>query len=99
MTSNNSELKLYKVFRIDDTWGVYDIYDSFVVVAADENDAKLVHPNLKDAIYDKNKKQWVWINKTITSWPNLEKLKVECIGIADPNLQKGQVILSSYNRG
>lgn len=87
-------LKLYLLKRTDDSCH-YDIYDSVVVAAFSEDDAKLISPdgyayNVGTNEYDKlNSGQWVY---------NLKQIEVKLIGIAGADVLRG-VILASFNAG
>ena len=71
----------------------YDTYDSFVVVAPDEEYARHTHPRLTT----EDKMDGFWWNSTWTS--ELDKVEVKLIGTAAKHLVKGQVICASFNAG
>ena len=64
----------------------YDTYDSCVVCAENEEEAKSIHP-------DEN---WGWRSCTWAS--SVENVKCELIGIATDNVEKG-VVIASFNAG
>lgn len=87
---------LYLVKRTDRIG--YDEYDSFVVCAENEDEARRVSPDgeifFKEGLPDAYRSyfKWVWTDA-------IETLDVTCIGIASTSLKKRQVICSSYNAG
>lgn len=87
---------LYLVKRTDNvTW---DEYDSFVVCAESEDEAKRVHPNggmfFEDDMSEQSKRYFKsdWTDK-------IETLEVICVGLASVSLKNRQVICASYNAG
>jgi acetone carboxylase gamma subunit len=70
----------------------YDTYDSCIVVADSEDEARYIHPSAycKDA-------NWYEF-KNYTSWTHPINVGVEFIGVAVPELRKG-VVLASFNAG
>ena len=87
---------LYLVKRTDEvTW---DEYDSFVVCAESENEARRVSPDgmmFFEFIMSEQSKRYFksgWTDK-------IETLEVSCIGLASVSLKNRQVICSSYNAG
>jgi hypothetical protein len=62
-----------------------DTYDSAIVCAESEDEARKIHPS-------------EWDNWTTYDWCKIQDVKVELIGIANTNQIKG-VILSSFNKG
>ena len=90
----------------------YDEYDSAVVVAKNEEEAKRIFPNDQDSFvkkykYNEEKKKFLdpkniaddgWYSGEV--WTNdLEKIKVEYLGIADKKQKRGEVICASFNAG
>ena len=63
----------------------YDTYDSFVVVAEDEESAKTVHP------LDTDKSFGSWVK-------DVKDIQVEYLGEAKEGIKKGE-ILGSFNAG
>jgi hypothetical protein len=88
-----SNLKLYLLCQ-DENDG-YDTYDSCVVAAESEEEARKIHPSPG---YSKN---W-WeleLGKLYATWATkLENITVRCIGDADNKIEKG-VIIASFNAG
>lgn len=87
---------LYLVKRTDKvTW---DEYDSFVVCAESEDEARRVSPNgmmfFEDGISEQSKQYFKsgWTDK-------IETLEVSCIGLASVSLKNRKVICASYNAG
>ncbi len=80
-------MKLYKLTQdVNDDW---DTYDSCVVCAVDEEDAKTISPDG----YETPIKQ-----PEYTSWCTIKDVKVEYIGEAVEGLKRG-VIVASFNAG
>jgi hypothetical protein len=77
----------------------YDAYDSMVVAAATEDQARRIHPHSDDYSWDNG-----WTHKgrptrVQNTWvDNPDDLIVECIGTAIEETEAG-VILASYNAG
>lgn len=87
---------LYLVKRTDNvTW---DEYDSFVVCAESEDEARRVYPSggmfFEDDMSEQNKRYFKsgWTDK-------IETLEVICVGLASVSLKNRQVICASYNAG
>jgi len=66
----------------------YDTYDSAVVCAASIEDAAKMHPKVIN-----------WNGSKTKSWCESDEVIVECIGVAEAEIQEGSVICSSYNAG
>ncbi|AQG98640.1 hypothetical protein A9R05_07435 [Burkholderia sp. KK1] len=65
----------------------YDTFDSAVVAAESEDDARLIHPYFRDDDWD------------ITVWcTGPEHVEVKFLGVADPSIPRG-VICASFNAG
>ena len=89
------QMNLYHVWRTDN-WS-WDDYDSFVVAAESEIEAKQTHPGGKD--YQKN---WVKGERPFRAWPDFgsELIKAELIGKAEPGkYTETTVIVVSSNAG
>ena len=87
---------LYLVERTDKvTW---DEYDSFVVCAESEDEARRVYPSgrmfFEDDMSEQSKRYFKsgWTDK-------IETLEVICVGLASVSLENRQVICASYNAG
>lgn len=103
-------MKIYRISQ-DDNNG-YDTYDSAIVIAKNEEEAKRIHPDdiwEKGGYYDEDKKEFWSVNrrnekykfeeKHYGTWTNdLTKIKVEYIGEAKEELNE-RIILSSFNAG
>ena len=84
----------------------YDTYDSAVVIAENENEARKIHPNR--LVTHITNGQWMgtysgggeYVNKSF-EWvrcSDIDKISVKYIGEADTRQQKG-VVLASFNAG
>lgn len=87
---------LYLVKRTDNvTW---DEYDSFVVCAESEDEARRVYPGggmfFEDDMSEQSKRyfKWGWTDK-------IKTLEIICVGLASVSLKNRQVICASYNAG
>ena len=102
-------MNIYKVSRTDS--GGYDTYDSMVVIAEKEKDARQMHPSSQDG-YMSGSDYEMWKNHTeenddqyyyysgINTWveySNIHTLIVELIGTAVSNIQS--VVIASFNAG
>ena len=94
-------MKLYLVSRTDVV--DYDQYDSMVVVAPSEEEARNFGPR-GDIVYVDGK----WIDKATRKeedtrffdWAeDPESLTVEMVGAARPDLEAGHVVCASFNAG
>jgi hypothetical protein len=84
----------------------YDTYDSAVVVAADAEEARRVHPSpyrkwIDDVLHFAYSDGSTTKETTISNcWAeSLDQIEVEAIGIAAPGLSDGTVICASFNAG
>lgn len=76
-----------KIYKISQSLNIgYDTYDSAVVCADNEEEARSIHPSDYATKYT-----WIESDK-------INEIRVEYLGEADENLKKG-VILSSFNAG
>ena len=82
-------MKLFLINRTDEA--DYDEYDSAVVCAEDEADARSIHPCGGD-ITTSNISSW------FSSWCSEEKVVVGYLGEADTSIARG-VVVASYNVG
>lgn len=86
-------MKLFKLSQ--DTNNDYDTYDSAVVVAADADSAREIHP----AKY-KNEYWWDPEDPYIShDWAPQADIKAEYIGEAADNLEAGTIVCASFNAG
>lgn len=90
------------LYKLSQTANVdYDTYDSCIVAAESEQEAKKIHPseNCPDS-YDENYGEeasdmsWFYLR----SWTRQRNVKVELVGVAIEGTKKG-VILASFNAG
>ena len=74
----------------------YDTYDSAIVAATTETEAKEIHPSIynKDVIYSSDLSIWDWEG----DWCKPKDVMVTYIGTAKPGTNRG-VILASFNAG
>jgi hypothetical protein len=85
------KLFLYKIWQeMNNSW---DTYDSAVVCAASEEDAKKIHPNeaYKDVPDDD-----IW---KLRQWADIKHVSTELVGTADNGIECGKVICASFNAG
>ena len=66
----------------------YYVYDSAVVAAESEDDARIIHPNGYGE----------WSSNDLCEWCTPEQVKVQHIGTANPGAERG-VICASFNAG
>lgn len=87
-------MNLYKISQIVNN--DLDTYDSAIVAAENEDEAKKIHPS----IYEENiDGMWWERDDKYSSWAfKLEQVKVELIGEAKEGTPKG-IVLSSFNAG
>lgn len=86
----------------------YDTFDSCVVCADNEDDARMINPNSKHfkaniIIYEESKQIWIIQDNgkficTDDTWCNPKDIEVKLIGKADKSIQKG-VVCASFNAG
>ena len=96
-------MNIYKLTTNADT-DSYDYYDSAIVVASNEDEARSVHPSARPDIKVIDGK-WFLVFQSghkylETSWaisPDL--VNAELIGVADSKYDKPQVICASFNAG
>lgn len=79
-------MNIYKISQSENN--KWDTYDSAVVIAKDEEEARNMHPDPLGKFSD----------TTFITWAsNPKKVKVEFIGVTD--ISKSQVVVSSFNAG
>lgn len=71
----------------------YDTYDSAVVAAESEDDARTIHPDKE--IVDWVKLDW-WSENSWLKYSDIDKITVELIGTTD---RERGVVLASFNAG
>lgn len=94
-------MKLYKISQ-EKALG-YDTYDSAVVCAEDEDDAKTIHPNGNDIVRDTfTDERGGWFKPhpddryRYKDWALLQDIIVEYLGEASPYIRRG-VVVASFN--
>jgi hypothetical protein len=88
-------MKLYKISQNKNT--DYDTYDSAIVCAENEEEARKIHPcGMEGYNYPQGKENWEYEYGTWCSSP--EDVIVEYIGEAKEGIKKG-VISASFNAG
>lgn len=80
-------MKLYKLTQSSNN--NYDTFDSLIVAANNEDEARLIHPNGEDVKWGSRYSTWAYLP---------EDVKVTLIGEADSTILKG-IVLSSFNAG
>lgn len=83
-------MKIYKLLQ--NHVSGYDTFDSVVVIAKDEEEAKNINP-YGGELGDKTGKYDVWVGKD-----NIDKIRVIYLGEAKEGLERG-AILASFNAG
>jgi len=84
-------LHLY-LLQQDESTG-YDTYDSMVVVAVAEEEAKRIHPSGKIGDFPE-------INRTYLTWASSpDHVQATWIGLAATNLTAGEIVCASFNAG
>ena len=94
-------MNLYKIWQtVNDS---YETFDSAVVAASSEEEAKKMHPGDEDVNTDEAKNWWKFEREshkypytTYSSWCDLKDVQVKLIGTAIPGIKAG-VIVSSFN--
>ena len=80
----------------------YDTYDSAVVCADTEDEARMIHPDEKDGtrriVSLDGCDDWDGEDEENSSWCAAKDVQVQIIGIASNNLKRG-VICASFNAG
>ena len=90
----NSKLNLYLLTQ--DVNSDYDTYDSAVVAAKTEEEARMIHPA---EFENPDRGNWLGIEEeNWSSWCDAENVTVLLIGTADKSIKKG-VVISSFNAG
>jgi hypothetical protein len=78
----------------------YDTWDSCVVIAKDEEEARMTHPYYRyfnDDPYDEYN-NWNGMGRNYDRWCNAKYVSVELIGTAVDGMER-QVVCSSFNAG
>ena len=80
-----------------DTNNDYDTYDSAIVVATSEEEARTIHPAGHRWISETESWNTDW--RVPYSWVYPENVTVQLIGTATTDAKAGDVILASFNAG
>ena len=80
-------MNLYLISQDENNW--YDTYDSAVVCAEMEEQARMIHPKKKE--WDGVEDNWKWCAA--------KHVKAQLIGEAVPEMESGTVVCASYNAG
>ncbi len=90
-------MKIYKLTQ--DVNSGYDTYDGMIVIAKDENQARLMHPshnNITSEEYDfSDNKYPTYCSSWVT---NPSDVEIELLGTAEKN-SKCRIVLASFNAG
>ena len=79
----------------------YDTYDSAVVCACSEEEARYIHPN-GDSVFVNGKytvEENEYVHPAACDWIPPNKVQVALIGVAAEHIRPGTVICASYNAG
>jgi len=86
----------------------YDTYDSVIVIAESEEEARKIHPSEYSTHVENNEWYGTYADKSNGTYPTgshewipyseINKLSVDLIGTANENQKKG-VVLASFNAG
>ena len=78
----------------------YDTWDSCVVIAKDEEEARMTHPYYRFFNDDPNDEynNWDGIDRSYGGWCDAKYVSVELIGTAADGMER-QVVCSSFNAG
>lgn len=95
-------MNLYKISQEENN--DYDTYDSAVVVAENEEDAKVLYPR-STYIWEDNK--WTatradgskYTESNFSVWTKPEHVEVEYLGKAKAGLKAGTIVCASFNAG
>lgn len=82
-------MKLYLISQPEDNLD-YDTFDSAVICADDEDDARMTHP--------RGHGEWDGKGDVYGCWCDATDVTVKEIGLAHPKMEKG-VICASFNAG
>ena len=100
--SNENTLNLYLIRQTVNNG--FDTFDSAVVAARDEEDARSINPagiwsgDNNPVLLTPTREEIVDVKDEPYAWTTREHVKVKLIGIASPNVKRG-VICASYNAG
>ena len=100
--SNGNTLNLYLISQTVNNG--YDTFDSAVVAARDEEDARSINPegiwsgDNNPVLLTPTREEIVDIKDEPYAWTRRENVKVEFIGVGSPDIKRG-VICASFNAG
>jgi hypothetical protein len=84
--------ELLHIFLLNqNTNNKYDTYESAVVIAKNEEEARLIHPDGNIFTF---KREW-----DMRSWVSPDQVKVQLVGVAGHNWQEGDVVIANYHSG
>jgi len=86
-------MKLWKIYQ--DVNNSYDTFDSAVVAAETENDARFTNPQFKD----RDNTDWDGIATYHSTWCDAKDVTVEYLGKTDRVIPNKTVIVASFNAG
>jgi hypothetical protein len=75
----------------------YDTYDSAIVAATSEEEARTIHPAGHRWVSETKRWNTDWHDQY--SWVYPENVEVQLIGISTSDAKAGDVILASFNAG
>lgn len=91
------ELGLWLISQTENGW--YDTYDSAVVAAYSEDEARQIHPRGSN-FHEDAKEAWRAWDGTFRDWASHPNSVVAIrVGVASTKIKSGEVICSSYNAG
>jgi len=78
----------------------YDTYDSAIVCASSEDEARKIHPSRKGFYFKDG--EWFYPDSEIkyknNTWCKVEEVSAKYLGEADKSIPEG-IVLSSFNAG
>lgn len=80
----------------------YDTFDSAVVAAYTEEEARIIHPSSWNHPYKWDGENWIAANGRVggkSEWTTPDWVSVRYIGDAHEDIEAGKVICSSFNAG
>jgi len=91
-----NQMNIYKIWQELDCG--YGKFDSAVVAAENEDDAKSIHPDGSDEIVPSDLGLDPYGHEKYTDWAVLRDIRVKFLGVADISIPRG-VIVSSNTGG
>ena len=81
----------------------YDTYDSAVVCANSEAEARCIHPNgryiFTNASFVNKETGYIFPSGHFSGWIHPKDVQVTFVGVAAKGMQPGTVVCASYNAG